>query len=111
MNINLNDFNNNGELLANQQVKVVSHNLKNDWFGSIKAENIDLNVITNMENFGEVEAGDQLTINANNTYNQGNLTSKREIKLSGNRFVNDWHGVIKAEIITKNYLIKSLIMV
>ena len=102
MNINLNDFYNNGELVANKQVKVVSHNLKNDWFGSIKAENIDLNVITNMENFGEVEAGDQLTINANNTYNQGNVTSKREIKLSGNRFVNDWHGVIKAEIITDN---------
>ena len=102
MNINLNDFNNNGELLANQQVKVVSHNLKNDWFGSIKAENIDLNVITNMENFGEVEAGDQLTINSNYTYNQGNVISKREIKLAGNHFLNDWHGVINAEIITDN---------
>ncbi len=101
LNLTVKDnFYNQGILSAKEKLNFSTYKLKNDWNGTIVANEISISSSQKLENHNLIEGLSNLTINANDLYNQGKLRSYGEIFFKGLNFKNDWNGRVSAKKIS-----------
>lgn len=96
--INVNDFYNNKTLFTFGDLEIGGTNFKNDWYGLIKAENLDI-LSTQLSNYGKFETSNLMNIVTKNFYNYGRVDSDMHIWLYADYFRNDWKAVMNAKYI------------
>ena len=57
---------------------------------------------TNIDNFGKITTGHAININATKIYNNGLLSSNIHLRLTGDKFTNDYAGTVSTETVTAN---------
>ena len=90
---------NQGELNSKGDLSIYGKIFKNDWNGRITSYNISLSS-EKLENHNLIEGYNNLTINATDLYNQGELSSFKSALISQGYFKNDWNGFVKGSNIT-----------
>lgn len=90
---------NQGELNSKEDLSIYGKIFKNDWNGRITSYNISLSS-EKLENHNLIEGYNNLTINATDLYNQGELSSFKSALISQGYFKNDWNGFVKGSNIT-----------
>ena len=101
LNLTVKDnFYNQGILSAKEKLNFSTYKLKNDWNGRIVANEISISSSEKLENHNLIEGYNNLTINATDLYNQGELSSFKSALISQGYFKNDWNGFVKGSNIT-----------
>ncbi len=96
--INVSDFYNNKSLFTFGNLEIGGTNFKNDWYGVIKAENLDI-LSTQLSNYGKFETSNLMNIVTKKFYNYGRVDSDMHIWLYADYFRNDWKAVMNANYI------------
>lgn len=96
--INVSDFYNNKSLFTFGNLEIGGTNFKNDWYGVIKAENLDI-LSTQLANYGKFETSNLMNIVTKKFYNYGRVDSDMHIWLYADYFRNDWKAVMNAKYI------------
>ncbi|KFA59556.1 hypothetical protein A9G48_07095 [Gilliamella sp. wkB18] len=101
LNINAYDVYNQGTLSSNNSLGISSNRFKNDWKGDVIGQYIDI-IGGVFQNYKSISATNDLNINADNIYNNGEILANNNIIVTSDKFKNDWEGNIKSENININ---------
>lgn len=122
ININSNSFDNYGLVKAKDNVNIDATNVYNatsmisDYLFKLNAlgtfkNDTNAQIVanwqadfsgTNIDNFGKITTGHAININATKIYNNGLLSSNIHLRLTGDKFTNDYAGTVSTETVTAN---------
>jgi hypothetical protein len=122
ININSNSFDNYGLVKAKDNVNIDATNVYNatsmisDYLFTLNAlgtfkNDTNAQIVanwqadfsgTNIDNFGKITTGHAININATKIYNNGLLSSNIHLRLTGDKFTNDYAGTVSTETVTAN---------